>query len=111
MYIPYKKLVEMLHSTYSAGRTSSSDLREQVVEEILAEFNVAKLQDFRVYSVDELRNFPPGSMFCHSMLGKCEIIHKKGMRKPFMKFDNGATHQFSADSFPWDVPMVYLGDK
>lgn len=111
LYIAYKELVKMLQDAYSAGQVSSFDLREQAVEEIMANYNVLKLQDFRIYSVEELSGFPPKSQFCHSLLGKCEIVHKKGMRKPFMKFENGSTHQFSTDSFPWDVPMIYLGDK
>jgi hypothetical protein len=28
-----------------------------------------------------------------------------------MRFDNGWTHGFSSNAFPWDLPMLYLGEE
>jgi hypothetical protein len=110
MYVPYKTLVQMLKDAYDEGRCSSLDMRNQIIEEIVDKHKVSTIQDFRVYSVEEMRNFPAGSKFCHSVLGNCEIIQQKGLRNCIMKFENGITHAFSVNGFPWDMPMIYMGE-
>lgn len=110
MYVPYKILVQMLQEAYERGRQGSAEMRSETVDDLIAMHKVCKVHDFRMYSVDELRQFPVGTRFCHSQLGPGEVVSKPGLRQPFMKFENGMAHQFSGDVFPWDMPMLYLGE-
>ncbi len=106
MYVGYKQLVEMIGVAYDAGLSGALDMKEHVVDEIANE--VGKSRELRIFAVEELRNYLAGSVFHHSLFGRGEIITKKGVRQPFMKFDNGLIHAFSADTFPWDVPMMLI---
>lgn len=109
MQVAFKVLKTMLEESYDLGRTSNHEMRDQIVEEVIVRNKVAKPQELTIYTVEELRQFPVGSKFCHSLLGRGEVVTKKGVRNAFMKFDSGVTHAFTADMFPWDMPMIYLG--
>ena len=110
MYVSYKQLVSMMETAFGSGQVCSLDSRDQVVEEIIQENKLGPERDLRVYAVDELRHMPAGTVFQHSLLGRGEIVTKRGVRQPFMKFDNGVTHAFAADTFPWDLPMVLVSE-
>ena len=103
--ITSETLSGMLKAAYEAGAANSLDLCDQMIDEIINDG-----ERWRIYTVDELKRFPPGSKFCHALLGKGEIAIKRGLRQPFMRFANGAAHGFAADAFPWDMPCLYLGD-
>ena len=108
MQVNFKTLKSMMEQIYDLGHTSNFEMRDQIVEEVIAANKVAKPEELTIYSVDELKNFPVGSKFYHSLLGRGEIIVKKGVRNSFMKFESGVTHAFAADAFPWDMPMLHI---
>jgi len=106
MYVSYKQLVEMANLAYVTGQSCTLDMKDQIVEEIINDGKLGAFRELRVFSIEELKLFPAGTVFHHSLLGRGEVITKKGVRQPFIKFDNGVTHAFSADAFPWDLPML-----
>lgn len=110
MYVSYKQLVEMAKAAFDSGRNGPLEMREQAVDEIIAEAKIGPARDLRVYGVDELKQFAVGSVFHHSFLGRGEIVTKRGVRHPFMKFASGVTLAFTADAFPWDMPMTLVAE-
>jgi len=110
MFVKYRTLQQMLREAFDAGLESSQEVRNQVVWDIICNHKVAKSPDLTIYTVEELRKFPVGSKFFHSFLGRGEIVNKKGVKAPFMKFENGSMHSFQTDQSPWDIPMVHLVD-
>lgn len=110
MRLTYKNLVKMLGDGYDAGTKNCPELRDQIIDEVVAEVTGNKIRDLRVYLVDELKKFPVGSKFVHSVLGVGHIVVKKGVRLPVMEFDVGVNHAFSIDQFPWNLPMACLSE-
>lgn len=108
MKITYKQLVAMMGDAVRAGQVGSCETRNQDVEEIISAHDVADPQELRVYAVAELQTYPPGTEFFHSALGKGKIVNKRGVRSSFMQFESGASHSFTTDQFPWDMPMIRL---
>ena len=111
MKIKVKQLTSMLNQAYCAGQGNSSELREELIDEILYENKITQGRDLRVYSTIELNEYPVGSKFYHSLLGEGEIVRKEGVRQLMMKFSSGVVHSISTDAFPWNLPMSYMGFK
>lgn len=108
MFVSFKTLKAMAEECYERGKDSTPEMREQHIEEVLARHAVSNAQEIRIYCIDELKRFKVGSKFHHSILGRCEIINKKGVKMPVMQFENGITYSFTQDGYPWTEPMLYL---
>lgn len=110
MFIPYSKIVEMIKEARSAGVVNSGDSAQQIIEEIFVKNGVLESNYFRIYTVNELNEFPCGSKFFHPFFGEGVISSKYGLRKQFMTFREGS-YGFLQDIFPWDLPIAYVGDE
>lgn len=108
MYISFANLVEMCDEVKSVAGSSSNELREQTIEEVLVKYKVTKKEYARVYNAEELRRFPVGSMFQHSKFGKGEVQSKKGTKGNFITFECGQALKFN-DPLSWSDPMLFLG--
>jgi hypothetical protein len=111
MYVSFKTLKQMIADSFDSGHSISLELKDEAIEDIIRKHKVAEPQELRIYTVDELRRFPIGSKFYHSLLGRGEIVTRQGVRGAFMQFENKVTHAFAADQFPWDLPMLFEGSE
>jgi hypothetical protein len=113
--IKLQRLKDIILRAYEAGFSGCLDMREEYAEEALVEI-VAEIQrskdgkggDWRVYTPDELRKKPIGTMFEHVRLGQgwIEGTNEKNKR---MTFSNGEQSFFMQNTEPWDEPMIERG--
>lgn len=108
------RLKEIILNAYEAGFNGCLDLREEfadeMVAEIMAEIERSKSEikpggDWRLWTTEELRKKPIGTIFEHSRLGKGWIEGTSESKKQ-MTFANGETSFFMQNNVePWDEPM------
>lgn len=111
MQINYAIMAKMIEEVCTVASSACFDLKDQTIEDVMIENKLEKNAEPRFFSFDELRTYPPGSLFFHPSLGKGEIHTKKGIKGNLMKFESGKTFKISNDSFPWNSQMVYLGNS
>lgn len=107
MELSLENLLEIIREAFDAGLTGTPDLRPQIEEELLARFKVKIKANIKVWTVEKLREMPVGSIFDHSLKGRCSIAeHSNGAK--FMQFQSGKAIEFTSNSDPWDKPMRLL---
>lgn len=126
MEITTSKLSAMLSEAFDGGyeniehdKEKIERDKEKVVLNILARYNIneaddkplpkVKDDDFRIYTVEELKQMPVGATFLHSVLQKCTILRTTDEK--YMNFDSPglAPAAFNHDGlYPWDIPMKRL---
>ncbi len=112
------RLKELILAAYEAGFNGCFDLRDEyadeIVAEVMAEIERSKTEskgsgDWRVWSTDELRKRPIGTIFEHSRLGQGWIEGSSESKKQ-MTFANGEISYFCQNNVePWDEPMREVG--
>ena len=106
MDISADSLKKLLERAFDAGYESSGDLKAEVVEEIVADWQRQSQEKYRVYSVEELKRMPNGAIFRHATKGRGWIA-TNGSGK-HMHFQTGETVMFTQTGDPWDKPMQLL---
>jgi hypothetical protein len=111
-----EKLKEIIKRAYIAGYNGCMDLADEFAEEMLAviqqEVTMAKVTDgeWRIYTIEELRGKPFGTVFEHSRLGQCWIDGDIEKTK-CMTFKDGERRFFGQNVEPWDEPLRETGVK
>lgn len=111
MELTTKKVYEMLSAAYDSGY--QGDGREETVALILSRYEITEELDKqpaeeeeRIYTVEELRELPPGTIFLHPTLGLCKIKENSNGNKIVAfdepKFEPAA---LKSNEYPWDIPM------
>ena len=95
MEIPLDKLTALVNEAFERGMSGCSDLKQQDIEELFGKYQIRETEDFRVWSVDELRKMPEGT---------CWIVSRANGTR-FMQFDRGQAIDFNTNIDPWDKPM------
>ena len=104
------KLKELIRRSYEAGYNGCMEMAEEYAEEIMAELqndiNAPKVPsgEWRIYTVEELKKKPVGTMFEHARLGQGWIDGRTDKEK-CMTFQNGEHGYFMQNIEPWDEPM------
>lgn len=104
MEIPLDKLTALVNEAFERGMSGCSDLKQQDIEELFGKYQIRETEDFRVWSVDELRKMPEGTIFQHLLKGRCWIVSRANGTR-FMQFDRGQAIDFNTNIDPWDKPM------
>jgi hypothetical protein len=68
------------------------------------------MNDYRIYTVAELKSFPEGTKFCHSTFGDCIIISDKGKMRIEFKDKKIPYALLCYDDYPWSEPMKKLDE-
>ena len=120
MNLKINKLSEILSEAFDCGYGGGAEQRDEVIADILAKHQIRKEDDtpppkpveqeeeYRVYSISELRDMEAGTVFSHTTLGKCRIGQRSGEK--YMAFDNPglAPSGFNVDGYPWEIAMKKL---
>ena len=106
------ELREIILRVYEDGNRGCLDLKESYVDEfiqnLLVEMSKKKLSDdWRIYTVEELRKKPLGTLFEHSKYGKGWIDGTEKIK--IMTFEQGRTFYITDDGHPWDETMREVG--
>src|SRR4051812_15590576 len=101
------RLRVILARAFDCGVSNSAELRGQVADELLAEFNVSAVGSNRVYTVAELLLLPLGTTFLHSVLGKGWLMMDGAMRVMFFE-KNHKKAMIRGDTFPWTEKMSLI---
>lgn len=110
------RLKEIVRNAYVAGNSGCMEMVDEYAEEVLAEVT-AEIQrnknnpgggEWRVYSAEELKKKPFGTVFEHSRLGQCWIDGSSESKK-CMTFASGEQSYFVQNIEPWDEPMREVG--
>ena len=108
--ISQEKLKQLLGEAFDAGYESSFEFRDQCIEDILAGHQQScQEEQYRIYKAAELRNMPAGSIFHHSVRGRCWIVESAKYLKQ-MRFERSTPARISlvTDGDPWNSPMKLL---
>lgn len=105
--ITIDKIVELINEAYERGLTGCADLKKQDIDEIIGKVCLKREDNYRIWTVAELKKMPSGSIFHHMVRGRCYIDTKSNGIK-FMQFDRGQITDFNSDNDPWDKPMKLI---
>jgi len=105
MQVSKEQLRKMLYEAFDFGYNNSSEMKEQVVADLIKKYNLDKQEDFLIYNITDLQRMPLGTIFEHSTRGRCWIVNKDGRRA--MQFDSEVL-EFNNEGDPWDKPMKLL---
>jgi hypothetical protein len=107
------KIRQLMGEAFKAGNVNCCDSEEECVNEILAKHGndgsePIVEEESRIYASGELKQFPEGTRFQHSVLGECTVAQRKDTK--YMAFaDIGlGVAGFKSDGYPWDQPMKRL---
>lgn len=106
------RLREIVLRVYEDGHRGCLDLKDdyadELIQELMAEMSKEKDSgDWRVYTVEELRKKPLGTIFEHSRLGKCWIDGNEKLKT--VTFEDGHTTHIMENSEPWTENMREIG--
>jgi len=107
-------LKQLLREAFDLGYNNSQEFRSELIEELLVEFakkqeNKVKPEEYRVYTCEELRKMPEGTIFQHSERGRGWIVVRPGTKgEKAMRFDKGEIVSIVNNQVPWDRPMKLL---
>ena len=110
-----QRLREIILKAYENGNAGCLDLKDQYADEALQELveEMAKSKgvgtgELKVYTVEELKKFPLGTVFEHSRLGKCWIDGTEKIKT--MTTEDGQTFHLMENDEPWNEPMRQIGN-
>lgn len=112
-----QRLKEVIKTAYEAGFRGCMDLADQYAEELLANIQAEiqnkdlpmKTNEWRKYTVEELKKKPVGTVFEHIRLGQGWIDGRTEKDK-CMTFANGEHRHFMQNIEPWSEIMRELGN-
>jgi len=108
-----QRLKELIKKSYEAGYHGCMDMAEEYAEELMAEVQTEiqsskESGEWRVYSVEELKKEPVGTIFEHMRLGQ-GWIDGRSEKDKYMTFQNNEHAFFMQNVEPWDEPMRKIG--
>ena len=108
MEISTDKISKLMSKVYDTSYFGSPDQCDAYIKELLEEFESKENQEFRIYTVEELRAMPEGTIFEHSKRGRFWITVKSNKLK-CATFQQGGTINLIQNGNPWDQPikMIY----
>lgn len=95
---------QLMSLVYDKSYFGSPDHKDEFIKEVIEEFSSRENKAFRVFTVEELRAMPEGSIFEHSKRGRCWIVAKADGKK-CVAFQEGGTLNLIQNGSPWDQPM------
>jgi hypothetical protein len=103
----------LLQGAFDLGYNNSSEFRAELIEELLAGFwknqeTKSKVEEYKVYSSNELQKMPEGTIFQHPEMGRGWIVVRPGTREKSMHFQKGGIVAIINNQEPWDKPMKLL---
>ena len=104
MEIPYSTLVKILGEVFDSGYKGCYELKSQSISDICRKYQVRDVEEFKVWTVAELREMPDGTIFHHINRGRCWIASRHDKKK-IAQFQSGGPISLSSDIDPWDQPM------
>jgi hypothetical protein len=69
-----------------------------------------KTNDYKIYTVKELKVIKPGTVFEHCQLGKCMVMQDRDGGYKYMVFKKNSQQEafFVTNAHPWDIPMKVI---
>ncbi len=111
MNIETDRLKFWLGQAFDSGYQNSQDLRDQIIDDLMVDVikdQTPKADEgYRIYKVAELKKMPAGTVFHHSIRGRCYLFPKSDGTN-CMQFEQGQASGLTSDADPWDHPMKLL---
>lgn len=107
MELSNERIKGLMGQIFDKSYFSPNELKSVIVEESIADFIMRETNSSRVYTVVELQAMPMGTMFEHSLRGRCWISAKSDGKK-CVHFQSGGTMNILQDGDPWNKPMRIL---
>jgi hypothetical protein len=104
MDLSIPKIRQLMTSVYDIAYFGSDEEKQEVIKEALGGFMSKETQEFRIYTVEELRTLSEGVIFEHSKRGRCWITSKADGVK-CVAFQSGGVLKLVRNDDPWDQPM------
>jgi hypothetical protein len=104
MEIPYDKLTALVSEAFDLGVQGCADLKSQEIQDLFAKYKIQENDEFRVWTAEELKKMPEGTIFTHLLRGRC-FIQSRANGSKFMQFAKGQAIDFNSNLDPWDKPM------
>lgn len=101
----------LLGKAFDAGYSNSAELKDQIIEELIQQWNEmgAQVQDaYRIFKVEELRQLPVGAVVHHLSRGRGFVMAKPDGTKCMQFEKEGSPVRFTNNGDPWDRPMKLL---
>ena len=106
-----QQLRSIILKAYEDGNGGCLELKEQYADELLQQLieEMSKTKngfssELKVYSVEELKKFPLGTVFEHSRLGRC-WINETDRVKTMTTEDGHTFYMMQNNEEPWNEPM------
>lgn len=115
--ITLNHLKDVLGKAYIHGYHNCLDMKDSFVDDLVKilfeEPKVFSKNDgWKVFTVKELRQLSVGTIFEHSVRGKCYIeAGRYSSAKTFMHFEDGSRSEFVSDCEPWNQVMKIIGSQ
>jgi hypothetical protein len=103
-------LAEILGKAFDVGNSSLYELKDQLVEEVLANIKKGDNEPWAILSLKDLKALPNDSRMFHSMFGEGIITIKmsdNGKVDHFVQF-SGFRFDLSEEVFPWTEKIQVL---
>ncbi len=105
MQVTVKELNELAARTFDAAQGAPYELRDQIVDELFAEFLLRQEKPWVKLKFNEWKALPTGKVIFHSLFGEGIVGHKTGEK--FVMF-RGFRMEIMEDGWPWDQPVQLL---
>lgn len=108
-----ERLRQLFVKIYEDGHTGCLDLKEQYADEALQQLleEMSKEKgisgDLKIYTVEELKKLPLGTIFEHSRLGKCWIDGTEKLKT--LTVEDGQTFHLMENDEPFNEFMKIIG--
>lgn len=106
MEISLEKLTLLVEEALERGYAGCQDLKQQEIVELFEKHDIKESISFRIWTVEELRKLPDGTVFDHLNRGRCWVMSKTSEK--CMMFTNGTSESFYSNTDPWDKPMKLM---
>ncbi len=108
-----QQLRGIILKAYEDGNAGCLELKDQYADELLQQLveEMSKTKtgfssELRIYTVEELKKFPLGTVFEHSRLGKCWVDGTEKVKT--MTTEDGHTFHLMENDEPWNEPMKMI---
>ncbi len=105
MQVTVKELNELMGRTFEAAQGSPCELRDQVIEELFADFLSRQEKPWVKLKFNEWKALPTGKRIFHSLFGEGTVGLKAGEK--FVSF-RGFRLEIMEDGWPWDQSVQLL---
>lgn len=111
--ITQQRLRDAFKKAYRSGFHGCLQMEDAVVEELLQEIMQEKEtfsvnDNWKIFTIEELRKLSEGTVLEHSLRGKCYVT-KKYPHGKIITFENGnISLLLQSKEDPWDKPMRIL---